>query len=153
MATPLTDRARTDSRNTHSLWNPPVSASRQSSSKRPGVLAILCFRPRPLRSWPVCNWRVTPARLCAWNWMLKKVLEMKSRYNEKKTTGNNGEQSCRNGNAGAFRNIMELAHNICLSHLERNRSLKDKIKDLELSSFYKRFGSFKLRKYYLIGPA
>ena len=78
---------------------------------------------------------------------------MKSRYNQKKTTGNNGEQSCRKGKAGAFRNIMVLAHNICLSHLERNRSLKDKIKDLELSSFYKRFGSFKLRKYYLIGPA
>ena len=77
---------------------------------------------------------------------------MKSLYNEKITTGNNGEQSCRISGAAAFRNITELAHNICSSHLNNYRNFKDKIKDLELSSFYKRFGSFKLRKYYSIGP-
>ena len=153
MATPLTDHAQTASRRAPSLSDPPVSAPRQSSQQDHGVLAILCFRPRPLRSWPVCNWRITPARLSAWNLMLKKVHEKKWILNIKsKTAGNNGEQSCRKGKAGAFRNIMELAHNICLSHFERNGSFKDKIKDLELSSFYKRFGSFKLRKYYSIGP-
>jgi len=46
---------------------------------------------------------------------------------------------------------MELAHNICLSHLERNRNLKDKIKDLELSAQFMGFGCFLVRKYYSIG--
>ena len=48
---------------------------------------------------------------------------------------------------------MELAHNICLSHLEKNRNLNDKIKDLELSAQFMDFGGFLVRKYYLIGPA
>ena len=153
MATPLTDHAQTASRRAPSLSDPPVSASRQSSQQDHGVLAILCFRPRPLRSWPVCNWRVTPARLCAWDLKLKKVLEMKSRYNQKKTTGNNGEQSCRTSWFIAFRNIMELAHNICSSHLDKYRIFKDKIKDFAISPNLMGFGCFLVRKYYLIGPA
>jgi len=153
MATPLTDHAQTASRRAPSLSDPPVSAPRQSSQQDHGVLAILCFRPRPLRSWPVCNWRVTPARLCAWNWKLKKVLEMKSRYNQKKTTGNNGEQSCRKGKAGAFRNIMELAHNICSSHSAKYRIFKDKIMDLEWHTTFEDYARVRVRKYYSIGPA
>jgi hypothetical protein len=47
---------------------------------------------------------------------------------------------------------MELAHNICLPHLERFRNIKDKIKDLELSDQAWDKDNFKLRKYYLIGP-
>jgi hypothetical protein len=47
---------------------------------------------------------------------------------------------------------MELAHNICLSHLERYRDLEDKIKDLELSAQCMGYGCFLVRKYYLIGP-
>ena len=99
------------------------------------------------------HWRITPARLGAWILILKKVLGMTSQSNVKITAGNNGEQSCRKGKAGAFRNIMELAHNICLSHLERIRNLKDKIKDFANPSTYMDFGSFLVRKYYLIGPA
>ena len=152
METPHTDHAQTASRRAPSLPNPPDSASRQSSQKDHGVLAILCFRPRRLRSGPLCNWRITPTRPCAWDLISKKVLEMRSQSNEKITTGNNGEQSCRKGNAGAFRNIMELAHNICLSHLERNRNLKDKIKDFERSAQFMDSSSFFVRKYYFSGP-
>ena len=54
----------------------------------------------------------------------------------KKTRANIGEQSCRKGDADSFRNIMELAHNICLPQLDRIRNLKDKMKDLELSAHY-----------------
>jgi len=35
-----------------------------------------------------------------------------------KTVYNNGEQACQNGYVVAFRNIMELAHNICLSQVD-----------------------------------
>jgi len=34
-------------------------------------------------------------------------------------------------NAGAFRNIMELAHNICSSNVDRNGNLNGKINGLE----------------------
>jgi Fic family protein len=39
--------------------------------------------------------------------------------------GRTGGHACQTVNAGAFRNITELAHNICLSHLEKNRSSID----------------------------
>ena len=49
-------------------------------------------------------------------------------------------------------NLVKLAHNICLSQLERNKYLNDKIKDLELSDQAKDKDNFKFRKYYSIGP-
>ena len=53
--------------------------------------------------------------------MLKKILESKSRSaeKEKKQLVTMASKSCRNGNVVAFRNIMELAHNICLSPVDR----------------------------------
>ena len=85
--------------------------------------------------------------------MLKKVHEKKWILNIKsKTAGNNGEQSCRTSWFVAFRNTMELAHNICLSHLERYRNLKDKSKDFEWSAQFMEKEGFKVRKYYFIGP-
>ena len=60
----------------------------------------------------------------------------------KKTAGNNGEQACRKGNAGAFSNITELAHNICSMIVERFRNLKDKIKEIVRSAISMDYGSF-----------
>ena len=88
--------------------------------------------------------------------MGKKVLEMISKSNKnriKKTAGNNGEQSCRISGAAAFRNIMELAHNICSSHLDNYRNFKDKIMDLEWHTTFEDYARVKVRKYYSIGPA
>ena len=157
MATPHTDRARTDTHKAHSLWNPPDSAARQSSQQDHGVLAILCFRPRRLRAKPVCNWRITPARLCAWGLKWKKILEMKSRSNKEKIkgkiAGNNGEQACPKRDFDAFSNIMELAHNICSSQVDRNGSFNGKISSLELDAQSTKKWNFLDRKYYFIGPA
>lgn len=153
METPHTDHAQTaNAHGTLSVRSARLGLA-PKKSERLGVLAILCFRPRRLRSGPLCNWQITPARLSAWIWKLKKVLEMKSRSNEKITTGNNGEQSCRKGIDVAFRQIMELAHNICSMIVEKNRNLKDNIKDLERSAHFMENGSFLVRKYYFIGPA
>ena len=48
----------------------------------------------------------------------------------KKTAGNNGEQACQTSWLDAFSNIMELAHNICLSQVGKNGSFNGKTKGL-----------------------
>ena len=91
---------------------------------------------------PCLQLAITPARLSAWSSLPGKVLEGKTINYENITTGNNSEQSCLEGNYTAFRNIMELAHNICLLVLDRIRNLKDKIKDFERSAESMDYGSF-----------
>ena len=47
---------------------------------------------------------------------------------ESKTRHNNGEQACPKRKFDAFSNIMELAHNICSSQVDRNGNLNSKTK-------------------------
>ncbi len=124
---------------------PPASGASKIMEIWPFSVFARAAKHRPL------TLAITPARPGAWSSRLKKEFERKS-FLIKKTTGNNGEQSCQISYAAAFRIIMELAHNICSMIMETFRNLKDKIKDLELSEPMIDYGSFLVRKYYFSGP-
>jgi hypothetical protein len=97
------------------------------------------------------HWRITPAQLCAWRWILKKILEALLLLQQKEKQLTLCSKSCQTSCNIAFREALELAHNICSAFNERLRNFIDKISALELSAKSLEFGSFQVRKYYFIG--
>ena len=62
------------------------------------------------------------------NFFRKQMISADIGSGESKTRHNNGEQACPKRKFDAFSNIMELAHNICSSQVDRNGNLNSKTK-------------------------